>query len=177
MASRHFVCRAEELRPGARVVRDLGGRSVGVFNVGGSFYALHNRCPHRGGALCLGPVTGTALPDAGVDAAPHDCVTTGTIATWSNGKVRVDYDLAAGTASFSYDGVKKISAFYAGVQLASYTTTWSQQKPPAADGNRLNGSTKVQLPPPSSDFVAYQFPARRISWSLFATVGSSTVAV
>jgi nitrite reductase/ring-hydroxylating ferredoxin subunit len=55
----------DDVPPGERVVRDFGGRSVGVFNVGGSFYALHNRCPHRGGALCLGPVTGTALPDAG----------------------------------------------------------------------------------------------------------------
>ena len=36
-------------------------------NVGGHLYALHNRCPHRGGALCLGPVTGTALGDAGFD--------------------------------------------------------------------------------------------------------------
>jgi nitrite reductase/ring-hydroxylating ferredoxin subunit len=53
------VCRADELGPGERRVVELGGRSVGIFNVGGSFYALHNRCPHRGGALCLGPVTGT----------------------------------------------------------------------------------------------------------------------
>jgi nitrite reductase (NADH) small subunit len=62
---RHFVCAAEELAPGDRVVRDFDGLSIGVFNVGGSFHALHNRCPHRGGALCLGPVTGTAVTDAG----------------------------------------------------------------------------------------------------------------
>ncbi len=59
---RHFVCPASELAPGERVVRDVDGRSVGVFNVGGDLFALHNRCPHRGGALCLGPVTGTTLP-------------------------------------------------------------------------------------------------------------------
>ncbi len=59
---RVFACREDELAPGARVVRELDGTSVGVFNVGGRLYALHNRCPHRGGALCLGPVTGTALP-------------------------------------------------------------------------------------------------------------------
>jgi nitrite reductase (NADH) small subunit len=52
------VCKAEELAPGDRLVVDLGGRSVGVFNVGGKFFALHNRCPHRGGPLCLGPITG-----------------------------------------------------------------------------------------------------------------------
>jgi nitrite reductase (NADH) small subunit len=55
------VCRVDELAPGARRVLDLVGRSVGIFNVSGSFHALHNRCPHRGGALCLGPVTGTTV--------------------------------------------------------------------------------------------------------------------
>ena len=58
---RFFVCEAAELAPGERTVREIGGLSVGVFNVGGEFYALHNRCPHRAGALCLGPVTGTTL--------------------------------------------------------------------------------------------------------------------
>lgn len=56
------VCSESELAPGDRIVRDLDGLSVGIFNVHGRFYALHNRCPHRGGALCRGPVTGTALP-------------------------------------------------------------------------------------------------------------------
>ncbi len=65
---RRFVCAASELEPGERVVRDVDGRSVGVFNVDGEFFALHNRCPHRGGALCLGPVTGTTLPS---DAAAY----------------------------------------------------------------------------------------------------------
>ena len=59
---RFFVCDERELPPGGRVVRDCDGVSVGVFNVHGRLYALHNRCPHRGGALCLGPITGTALP-------------------------------------------------------------------------------------------------------------------
>ena len=59
---RFFLCEASELPPGERVVRHVGGRSIGVFNVHGRFFALHNRCPHRGGALCLGPVTGTNVP-------------------------------------------------------------------------------------------------------------------
>jgi nitrite reductase (NADH) small subunit len=62
---RYFVCDAGALAPGERVVRDFDGLSIGVFNVGGRFYALHNRCPHRGGALCLGPVTGTAISENG----------------------------------------------------------------------------------------------------------------
>jgi nitrite reductase (NADH) small subunit len=56
------VCRASEVPPGSRRIVEVEGRSIGVFNVAGRFYALHNGCPHRGGALCLGPVGGTALP-------------------------------------------------------------------------------------------------------------------
>ena len=59
---RHVVCRVEELPPGGRLLTRIDGRTVGVFNVEGSFYALHNRCPHKGGALCEGPVCGTVLP-------------------------------------------------------------------------------------------------------------------
>jgi nitrite reductase (NADH) small subunit len=62
--ARHPVCATAELPPGARVICEIAGRSVGVFNVEGNYYALHNRCPHRGGALCEGPLTGTTLPSA-----------------------------------------------------------------------------------------------------------------
>jgi nitrite reductase/ring-hydroxylating ferredoxin subunit len=59
---RHVLCAASEIAPGGRRVVEVAGHSIGVFNVGGRFYALHNHCPHRGGALCEGPVGGTVLP-------------------------------------------------------------------------------------------------------------------
>lgn len=43
----------------------MSGRTIGVFNVAGRYYALRNRCPHKGGALCEGPITGTVLPTDG----------------------------------------------------------------------------------------------------------------
>ena len=39
----------------SRVV-ELGGRSVGVFRVDDSFFALLNSCPHQGGPVCTGGV-------------------------------------------------------------------------------------------------------------------------
>jgi 3-phenylpropionate/trans-cinnamate dioxygenase ferredoxin subunit len=48
------VARADEIAPGQRKIVDVGGRSIGVFNVGGDYYALRNRCPHQGGPLCSG---------------------------------------------------------------------------------------------------------------------------
>jgi nitrite reductase/ring-hydroxylating ferredoxin subunit len=66
-APRHVVCAVEDLPPGARKIVQVGRRSVGVFNVAGRFHALHNRCPHKGGPLCAGKVTGTTLPTRGRD--------------------------------------------------------------------------------------------------------------
>jgi 3-phenylpropionate/trans-cinnamate dioxygenase ferredoxin subunit len=63
--ARHVVCAAADLRPGERRVVQVQGRSIGVFNVGGRYYALHNGCPHRGGPLCEGRVGGTTLPTHG----------------------------------------------------------------------------------------------------------------
>lgn len=62
MAGAHVVCPAAELPPGTRKIIDVGGRSIGVFNVGGELYALRNSCPHKGAPLCEGTVGGTMIP-------------------------------------------------------------------------------------------------------------------
>ena len=33
---------------------ETGGYSIAVFNLGGSYYAIENTCPHRGGPLSQG---------------------------------------------------------------------------------------------------------------------------
>ena len=38
------------------------GRSIGVFNVHGAFYALRNSCPHQAAPLCRGAIKGMTLP-------------------------------------------------------------------------------------------------------------------
>ena len=48
------VARAAEIGPGERKLVEIGGRSIGVFNIGGEYFALRNRCPHQGGPLCAG---------------------------------------------------------------------------------------------------------------------------
>jgi nitrite reductase/ring-hydroxylating ferredoxin subunit len=54
------VGRVEDLPAGQRKIVRVGQREIGVFNSGGTLYALRNVCPHQGAPLCLGPVTGTA---------------------------------------------------------------------------------------------------------------------
>ena len=49
------VGKANDLHPGEVRIVPLGKKaSLGVFNVGGRFYALKNLCPHQGGPLCQG---------------------------------------------------------------------------------------------------------------------------
>jgi nitrite reductase/ring-hydroxylating ferredoxin subunit len=57
------VCRVEELPPGSVKLVPLGRFGIGVYNVNGRYYGLANYCPHRGGPLCLGRITG--LVEAG----------------------------------------------------------------------------------------------------------------
>ncbi|MBJ9990878.1 MULTISPECIES: Rieske (2Fe-2S) protein [Paenibacillus] len=59
---RHVIGAAAELPPGKNKIVMVEGRSVGVFNVNGSYYALKNACPHQGAPLCMGRVTGMTLP-------------------------------------------------------------------------------------------------------------------
>ena len=68
----HVVCQTSDLAPGQRLIIEVGGRSVGVFNIAGQFFALHNRCPHAGGELCRGPLTKSpwAPIDPNISAGP-----------------------------------------------------------------------------------------------------------
>lgn len=64
--ARHVVARADELRPGQRIIVEVAGRSVGVLNIDGRLYAFLNRCPHQGADLCRGDVVGdVAAPRPG----------------------------------------------------------------------------------------------------------------
>jgi 3-phenylpropionate/trans-cinnamate dioxygenase ferredoxin subunit len=59
---RYIIGRVSELPLGERIIMEVEGRSIGVFNVHGQYYALRNRCPHQGAPLCLGAIKGLALP-------------------------------------------------------------------------------------------------------------------
>jgi len=56
--AKYVIGAVEEIPPGERKIVEVAGRSIGVFNVGGEFYALRNTCPHQGGPLCQGRLTG-----------------------------------------------------------------------------------------------------------------------
>ena len=57
------VARTRDIPEGARVLVTVQGREIGVFNVNGTYHAVLNRCPHRGGELCKGDVLGFVHAD------------------------------------------------------------------------------------------------------------------
>jgi nitrite reductase (NADH) small subunit len=53
------ACESIALREGRSV--EVAGRSVAIFNLGDRFLAVDNRCPHKGGPLAEGIVSGTTV--------------------------------------------------------------------------------------------------------------------
>jgi len=48
------VCSAADLPPGESKIVRAGGLAIGVFNVGGEYYAIEDRCSHDDGPLAEG---------------------------------------------------------------------------------------------------------------------------
>ena len=55
---KYVVGTVEEIAPGTHKIVEVGGRSVGVYNVNGEYFAILNRCPHQAGPLCKGRTYG-----------------------------------------------------------------------------------------------------------------------
>ncbi|MBP0595473.1 Rieske (2Fe-2S) protein [Paraburkholderia sp. LEh10] len=77
------VALATELSPGQRKLVFVGGKSVVLFNVGGTIHAIENSCPHNGASLASGCIDGTVLrcPAHGLrfDLAKYDDDTAGAL--------------------------------------------------------------------------------------------------
>lgn len=58
MASFVKVAKIEDLPPGTHQLLDLDGRSIALFNVDGTLYAIDDLCTHDGGPLVEGAVDG-----------------------------------------------------------------------------------------------------------------------
>ncbi|MDQ3549556.1 MAG: Rieske (2Fe-2S) protein [Chloroflexota bacterium] len=70
--NRHVVARLREFPPGSRRIVEVGGRSIGVFNVRGELLALRSSCPHQGAPLCLGIVLGRTDASKPYELTYHD---------------------------------------------------------------------------------------------------------
>tara|TARA_B110000263_G_C15053053_1_gene393933 strand:+ start:186 stop:554 length:369 start_codon:yes stop_codon:yes gene_type:complete len=57
MTEKIRLCDVDEIEIGSKNIYSLnGGIEIGIFNIGGEYYAIENRCPHRGGPICKGQI-------------------------------------------------------------------------------------------------------------------------
>jgi nitrite reductase (NADH) small subunit len=64
LSTRTTLGPVEQFPEGSCRIFDIGGVSVGVYNVRGTFYAVRNLCPHQLAPICAGLRKGTMLPSA-----------------------------------------------------------------------------------------------------------------
>ncbi len=57
MAEYVTVATTDELKPGERIIVEIGRRWIAVFNVDGKYYAIADLCPHDDGPLADGELT------------------------------------------------------------------------------------------------------------------------
>lgn len=55
------ITASENIPPREGRAVEVAGREIALFNLGDRFLATDNRCPHQGGPLCDGIVTGTSV--------------------------------------------------------------------------------------------------------------------
>ncbi|MER5671053.1 Rieske (2Fe-2S) protein [Pseudonocardia alni] len=88
----------DDFPPGSHPIIEVGGREVGIYNVDGKLYAIHNVCAHALAPICHGRVGGTWLPsepgtfDWGMEGRVLRCVAHG----W-------EYDIATGESVANVD--------------------------------------------------------------------------
>lgn len=61
--TRHVVAAVADFPPGTRRLVTINERAVVVFNIEGNYYGLFDRCPHNGGSLSQGVLTGLLQSD------------------------------------------------------------------------------------------------------------------
>jgi nitrite reductase (NADH) small subunit len=62
---------ASDIPVGGRKMLKVRNIEVGVFNIDGEYYAVSNWCPHEGGPVCRGFVSGTVVSDQSTGWKPE----------------------------------------------------------------------------------------------------------
>jgi len=98
---RHELCPATELPPGERIIVEVEGLSIGVFNVDGEYHAVNNVCPHQLAPLCEGTLTGTVTAE---EVGEYDWERDGRIirCPWHNW----EFDITTGRSVFNPHAVR-----------------------------------------------------------------------
>lgn len=107
----HFVVGSLDDYPvGSKKIINVGGRTVGIYNSGGTLYSVQNVCAHALAPICMADLSGTMLPsppgqlEYGMEGVVLRCPWHG----W-------EYDVRTGEALFGTDR-RRLATFPVTVQ-------------------------------------------------------------
>jgi NAD(P)H-dependent nitrite reductase small subunit len=55
------ITKTENIPPREGRAVQVGGSEIAIFNLNGRYLTIDNKCPHKGGPLCDGIISGTAV--------------------------------------------------------------------------------------------------------------------
>ena len=58
MANLIKIAETKDVPPGTATAFEVAGQNIALFNIGGTFFAIDDTCPHSGGPLSQGRVEG-----------------------------------------------------------------------------------------------------------------------
>ena len=61
MTQAHKAAARSELPPGGKILLEIDGRAIALFNVEGKYYAIDDVCTHDGGPLAEGELDGCSI--------------------------------------------------------------------------------------------------------------------
>ena len=127
------VGRVADFPEGSHKVVTVGGREIGVFNIGGRFYGLPNRCPHQLGPLCEARrTTGTLVADATSDWRPRWELEGEVIACpWHGLEYHVPTGRCLGRPEIT---LRRYAVEVRGEDVVVQLSSASSRRPPAASG-------------------------------------------
>ncbi|NOU94510.1 Rieske 2Fe-2S domain-containing protein [Paenibacillus sp. LMG 31456] len=60
--NKYLAATVEEINVAGKKIVTVKEMEIGVFYIGGQYYAWRNMCPHAGAPVCKGLINGTTLP-------------------------------------------------------------------------------------------------------------------
>lgn len=108
----HSVGFVLEFKDGDKRLLSISGIEIGLFHLGGAFYAWRNKCPHQGGPVCQGRMFKRVIEDVGADGTVngrrYDEQARHIVCPWHGSEFDIRTGYHAGTTTLALDPIETI---------------------------------------------------------------------
>jgi nitrite reductase (NADH) small subunit len=108
----HRVGSVCSFKDGDKLLVIVGGVEIGVFHLGGAFYAWRNVCPHRGGPVCQGRIFKRVIAEIDAECKVHgrryDETVRHIVCPWHGAEFNIRTGYHAGTNTLALDPIQTI---------------------------------------------------------------------